>query len=133
MANTTNRKTHLGNTPLLAFAVLIAFAALPAVATESVLNTIRGIRSTDSSVEIELQSTKPFPVRSEIAVLRIGTREFMNSRYPADGRLDTLIFKLTPDEFAQVASGDPIRVQYGRGAKANYWDFGTLDKRSLAQ
>jgi hypothetical protein len=111
----------------------IALFTFSAVAAEPAVNTISGIRTVESGIEIELHSSRPFPVRNQITVLRIGDKEFTKSRYPKDGNLDTLIFKLTPDEFGQLANGDPVRVQYGRGVKADYWDFGTLNKRLLVR
>jgi hypothetical protein len=111
----------------------IALFTFSAVAAEPAVNTISGIRTVESGVEIELHSSRPFPMRNQITVLRIGDKEFTKSRYPKDGNLDTLIFKLTPDEFGQLANGDPVRVQYGRGVKADYWDFGTLNKRLLVR
>ena len=82
----------------------------------------------DGAIEIEVRSERAFPVRNEIAVLRIGEREFLLSRYPLSGDLHTLIFTLTTDEFASVADGEPVVVQYGRGVQAEQWDLGRLRK-----
>jgi hypothetical protein len=111
----------------------IALFTFSAVAAGPAVNTISGIRTVESGVEIELHSSRPFPVRNQITVLRIGDKEFTTSRYPKGGNLDTLIFKLTSDEFGQLADGEPVRVQYGRGVRADYWYFGTLNKRLLVR
>lgn len=79
-------------------------------------------------MELEVQSQRAFAVRNEIAVLRIGTEEFMLSRYPETGDTHILIFTLTSDEFAAVADGAPVVVQYGRGDQADRWDLGKLTK-----
>ena len=92
-------------------------------------HTIRAIRTVERGVEIEVHSTHPFPVRALPAVLRIGGEQFVRSRY-AKGRLDTLIFLLSEEEFASLDTKDPVSVQYGKG-KARpkpTWDFGALDK-----
>ncbi len=84
------------------------------------------------SIEVVVWASNGFPVRNEIAVLRIDSKEFMLSRYPESGDTQTLIFTLTPEEFAQTATGDLVTVQYGRGGESNeQWNFGTLDKGLL--
>jgi hypothetical protein len=95
-------------------------------------NLIKAIRTTPSGIEIELCSIKPFPVRAQLAVLRIGSKEFARSRYSTDGNLNTLIFTLRTDEFAQLNTGDQVIVQYGYGElSSNRRDFGPLDKSML--
>lgn len=85
-----------------------------------------------AAVEIIVWVSNGFPVRNEIAVLRIGSKEFTLSRYPESGDTHTLIFTLTPEQFAQTATGDLVSVYYGRGGESNErWDLGTLDKSSL--
>jgi hypothetical protein len=98
--------------------------------------TIVAIRSVAASpilqggpaVELEVRSQPAFPVRNEITVLRIGTQEFLLSRYPEGGDTHVLIFTLTPEEFAAVSDGAPVNVQYGRGDQANRWELGKLNK-----
>jgi hypothetical protein len=78
------------------------------------------IRSVDSSdvlggqpgTEIQVFSDDELPVRNQLLVLCIGGRQFFLSTYP-NGDLNTVLFTLTLDEFASVASGDPVVVQYG--------------------
>lgn len=97
----------------------------------NVVRSIRTIPSPGTGVEIELFSRQGFPVRDEIAVLRIGGREFLNSRYPAGGDTRTLIFTLTREDFASVKTGDDVSVQYGHDSAGPRWSFGTLDKSLL--
>ena len=99
--------------------------------------SIRSVAATvvlhnSSGVEIEVFSNQPFPVRNEIPLLYIGKQEFMLSRYP-DGDMKRLIFTLTEQEFAQVSSGEQIKVQYGSGEALEYWNFGRLNKSMLDQ
>lgn len=83
-------------------------------------------------VEIEVWSDREFPVRNEITVLRIGAQQFMLSRYPENGDTHTLIFTLTPDEFAKTSNGDRLTVQYGMGdSSGEQWGFDPLDKSLL--
>jgi hypothetical protein len=111
-------------------------ASLAAQGSKPDVNTIRSIRSVDRAVEIELHSTREFPVRAEVVVLRIGTREFLLSRPPADGSLHTLIFTVAAEDFAAVPDGAPVVVKYGKGpdegepaaAAALRWTFGKLNK-----
>jgi hypothetical protein len=97
-------------------------------------NFIKSIKRTQSGVEIELYSSRPFPVRALPPVLHIGSKEFLLSRNPDDGSLNILIFKLTPTEFNQINTGDPVTVQYGSDiATADRWDFQRLDKSLLSK
>ncbi len=125
-------------TLLLAF-LLACTARADARPVSTPVATIVAIRSVASSpilqghpaVELEVQSQRPFPVRDEITVLRIGTQEFLLSRYPDGGDTHALIFTLTPEEFAATADGALVVVQYGRGEQADHWDLGRLDKTVL--
>lgn len=115
--------------------------AAPPIVSESpdAAATIVAIRAVRASailqgrpaVELEVQSQRAFPVRDEITVLRIGTQEFLLSRYPESGDTHVLIFTLTPEEFAAVADGAPVVVQYGRGDQTDRWDLGKLNKALL--
>lgn len=93
------------------------------------VNLVKKTRTVTSGVEIEINSTRAFPVRNEIVILRIGAEEFTKSRYPEDGDLKTLIFTLTADEYARTNTGDKVTVYYGRDPSTeNKWDFGVIDK-----
>ena len=112
---------------LVALGSLLFFA--PAAA--QVTNTIKSITTVGQTVEITVNSTIPFDVRDELVVLIIGDQEFTTSRSPEDGNLNELIFVLTLDEWNQVATGDPVSVQFGQDDPSDHWNFGTLDKSLL--
>ncbi|HKA56774.1 MAG TPA: hypothetical protein VKJ47_24280 [Candidatus Binatia bacterium] len=114
---------------LVALAGLLFFAPAAALGT----NTIMSITTVGQTVEITVNSTIPFDVRDELVVLMIGDLEFTTSRSPEDGNLNELIFVLTLDEWNQVATGDPVSVQYGPDDTTDRWNFGTLDKSLLNQ
>jgi hypothetical protein len=115
----------------------LALAMITPASAGNEVNTIESIRTASTpepKVEIEISSTKPFPVRDQIVILRIGTKDFYLSRPPSDGSLNTLIFMLTPDEFAQLDNGDQIVVQYGQGdSEDDRRYYGILDKNLLDQ
>ncbi len=96
-------------------------------------NQIKAIRTQPGgrNIQIELNSDAEFPVRGELAVLQIGDREFMLSEYPPDGNTHTIIFTLTPEEFAQLRDGDRVFFKYGRGEQPDKRDFGRLVKSRL--
>ncbi len=106
----------------------------PTVVTDN--NNTVNIRNVDSSValgnnsgvEIEVKSSKPFPVKNEMPVLRMGEQEFIMSHYPDNGDMNRLIFTLTESEFAKVSSGMEMWVQYGRDESTERWNFGRVNK-----
>ena len=109
--------------------LLLSLIGLPALATaQPEVNVIKSMKTVGSEVELQLTSSRSFGVRNALVVLRIGTQEFTKSRSPEDGSLNTLIFTLTSDEFARLAPGDRVTVQYDNEPG---WDFGTLDKGLL--
>ncbi len=119
-----------------AFGVSLGFLFLlsgPAMAQQQEeVNTIKSIKTVPEGIEIELYSTREFPVRNEIVRLHIGDDEFTRSRSPEDGSLNTLFFTLTVSAFeTRVATGDRVWVDFGEGSQR--WDFGTLDKSLLGK
>ena len=140
-------RTKRGSAWQRVFLLFVCLGCSLALAAEKDVNTIRSIKTVAAAaganvrsqpgVEIELNSTREFPVRNQIVVLRIGDEEFLRSRSPEDGSLNTLIFILTADEFAKAANGDPVAVYYGRDdpnepdKQKDRWDFGRLDKSLL--
>ena len=96
---------------------------------DAALLRLRDLLSRRPAIEIEVRSERAFPVRNELTVLRIGSREFTLSRYPESGDTHVLIFTLTVDEFAATSAGDPVVVQYGDVPQSSdRWNFGSLDK-----
>jgi hypothetical protein len=110
------------------FPSLACFILISGMTHAQERNTVDSIKTVQSKVEIQVSSTKEFPVRDQLVVLQIGSKQFTLSRYPADGRLNTLIFTLAAEEFDQLNNGDDIIVQYGREESTERWRFGKLDK-----
>jgi hypothetical protein len=99
------------------------------------VNEVKSMRQVStggtSAIEIELRSNREFLPQGDLLVLRIGDREFGVSRYPQTGETTGVTFTLTPEQFAQLQDGDPIRVQYGSGTSRPGWGFGKLNKGQL--
>lgn len=108
---------------------------LPGVRAQSEVNTIKSLQTVaGGGVEVEVHSTREFPVRNDVVILRIGAQEFTHSRSPQDGSLNTLIFGLTPAEWAGVKTGESVTVYFGQDDPkdtTNRWVFGTLNKSLL--
>lgn len=102
---------------------------------------IAAIRAVGPDIEVELRSTRPFPVRALAPVLCMGSQESWVARLPGDGDLHTLIFTLTAGEFALTQDGDPVTLEHGGCDRSLddqrlYWDlwvFGPLDKGLLGR
>lgn len=110
-------------------ALLFFLASLPVLAQAGDKHTIKSIKTVKDGIDIEVHSTRVFPVRNELVVLRVDKKEFTKSRSPQDGNLNTLIFTLTSSEFErETATGDDVFVQFGRGEGSDRRYFGKLDK-----
>ncbi len=112
--------------------LLLLLLALPLFPQEGDVNEIRSIERVGDDVLIELYSSREFPVRDALIRLHIGDNEFTRSQSPPDGSLNTLIFILPADQFAQqIESGDPVSVDFGDDQMK--WEFGKLDKSLLGK
>jgi len=109
---------------------LVGLAGLLFFPVTAGANTITSITSVGQTVEITMQSGAGFDVRDELVLLIIGDQQFTTSRSPDDGSLNQLTFILTLDEWNQLATGDPVIVQFGEDDD-NPQSFGTLDKSLL--
>jgi hypothetical protein len=120
----------------------VPLSAAQAGGAKPEVNVVRSIKARPATggqapagatvVEIELQSSLEFPVRDEIVILRIGSADFRISRSPDDGRLDTLFFVLSQDDFDQLPDGASMEVRYGTtDAGGHRWRFGKLNKSLL--
>jgi hypothetical protein len=103
------------------------------ISSKDDVNRVRSIRLVQgqAGVNIELTSNREFLPQGELLVLVIGNREFSVSGYAEAGDTNTIIFTLTAEEFAQLAHGDRVSVQYGSGVGSKAWNFGRLDKNML--
>ena len=104
--------------------------------TVSDSNSIKSLRSVtfangQSAVEVSLTSNREFLPAGEMLTLRIGNREFSNSRYNSSGETSTVIFTLTPAEFAALSQNEDVVVQYGSGTGTAAWNFGRMNKNML--
>jgi len=88
-------------------------------------NSILAIRPTSAGVEIELTSSRTFPVGDALPVLTIGDRSYRLSRFPK-GTSDRIVFLLKPAEYAAAPEGAQVTLRIGG---ADPWTFGTLRKQ----
>jgi hypothetical protein len=109
-------------------------ATVPKATPISETNRIVSIRSASvqtaagsslPGIEIEVTSSRPFPVGDALPVLTIGTQSFNLSRFPSTGRTDHLIFMLDPAEFASLPNGAEVSVTIGGAPR---WSMGPLRK-----
>jgi hypothetical protein len=106
--------------------------AAPHLASNASLPTIKGdennrivsIHQVGPRIEIELQSSRPFPIGNALPVLIIGDRSFRLSRFPM-GKSDRIFFVLTPSDYAAVPDGTPATLRIGG---AHPWSFGAIRK-----
>jgi hypothetical protein len=118
---------------VLATLALVGLCA-SAQASAQAVNSVREIRAAEggATVEIEVESSKEFPVGGQIVVLRIGKDEFIYSKTPPGGSLNRLIFLVPAKAFAAIPDGTAMTVQYGRGEHGHdRRTFGPLDKGQL--
>ena len=100
-----------------------------AMADSNRIVSIRSVKQSKAAggrniVEIEVMSSRPFPVGGSLPVLDIGGQDFSLSRF-ANGGTDRLIFTLEAAEFAALRNRAKVSVKIG-GAPA--WDMGLLRK-----
>jgi hypothetical protein len=84
------------------------------------------------SVEIFVRSENSFPVRDQLPTLVMSGRKFSVSRYHGTG-LDTLVFLLTPEEFAELPERGAMHVQYGRERAVRKWRLPDYMKSQLGR
>ena len=101
-------------------------AAVPAHAGVSDSNRIVAIRSVPgkNAIEIELSSSRPFPIADALPALTIGDRSYRLSRI-LPGKPSRMIFTLTAAEFAEAGNSADVVLHVG-GARP--WWFGALQK-----
>ncbi len=130
MALPTQARSPRGRVSSLVLVALACLLFLPLTAGAQGTHTIKSITRVGQTVEITVNSRVQFDVRDELMVMIIGDQEFTTSRSPDDGSLNELTFILTLDEWNQVATGDPVIVQFGED-DADPRNFGKLDKSLL--
>lgn len=80
-------------------------------------------------IEIEFTRKLPFEILNTTLVLQIGLEEFFLSYHPT-GDLKSVIFTLTPEEFARLKDGDKVILKWGTGAVPGM-NYGLLNKSLL--
>ncbi len=83
-------------------------------------------------VQIELMTSRPFPVRDVPLQLQIGNKTFLDE-LSGDYTGRRLTLSLTPDMFAELKDGEEIRAFFGKAngnvsAEGDVWLFGKLHK-----
>lgn len=81
-------------------------------------------RTRTPRVEIEVASTRLFPVGGALPTLVVGDKAFALAHYPSGGT-DRLVFTLEETDFAALSQGAEVIVRIG-GARP--WKLGPLDK-----
>jgi len=70
------------------------------------------VRRTGDTVEIELQSDRPFDYGAMPPVLVVGSKAFWRSHFGADGSLNTLVFVVDATDYATLNSDAPVSFGY---------------------
>lgn len=73
--------------------------------------------------ELRLASKEAFPVTDAMPVLKVGDKEFKNSRYSDMMHLQEITFMLSEDEYLHLSKTAEISVKIGK-----VWKFGNLTK-----
>ena len=126
------RFTHAGTGPgglsdALPPGMMRANAAVPFALAQADRNTIVSIRHVEQpsgAVEIELSSSRPFPIGDALPVLTIGDRSYRLSRY-VPGKPGHMIFTLKTADFDALRNGAGVTLRVGGG---HPWQFGALRK-----
>lgn len=81
------------------------------------------------SVELEVTSADPFPVRDALTELEVGSVLSTVSRYPPDGDLHGLIFSMSLDELNRISTDDQATVRYSPSNGHDVWSLsGSIDQ-----
>lgn len=107
--------------------MLRANAAVPVALTKpdsNAISAIRTVRRAPSAVEIELTSSRPFPIADALPVLTIGDRTYRVSRI-LPGKPARMVFTLSEADYAAARDGAPVALRIGG---AHPWSFGALRK-----
>ena len=97
----------------------------------SIHSAVRLIGSTRIPlIQIELKTSRPFPVRDEALKLQIGNSVFLNE-LGGDYTGRKLILSLTPEMFADLEDGSNIVAFFDKPEHGDVWHFGRLRKGIL--
>jgi hypothetical protein len=87
---------------------------------------------TPDSLEVEVISVEPFPVRNALIELQTGSVTSAYSRYADDGDLHTLIFILSADQLNAISPADVAYVRFNPGSIDDGWEVGPIDHTTAA-
>ena len=90
----------------------------------------KGARDHRNEVEVRLTTPVAFPISNELLVMQVGDLEILGGGYGADPQ--TLIFRMSAEEFSRAEDGKRIKVKYGR-CSGGGTRFGKLNKAQLDQ
>ncbi len=119
-------------------------AVSPAIAVSPMdnsgdVNQIAGIRrisaavgtsgtiTQNPAVEIEMVSSRRFPVSNALPALKIGENSYTISRF-ASPATDRLIFTIDEAEYSKLPNAAPVSIRIGG---APVWEFGQLNKTAI--
>jgi hypothetical protein len=88
-------------------------------------------------IQIELRTSRPFPVRDVPLQLRIGNKNFLDE-LSGDYTGRKLTLSLTPEMFADLKDGEEIKAFFGKAngngsVDGDVWLFGKLNKATKSQ
>ena len=102
----------------------------------SIRNAVRLIGSSRLPlVQIELRTSRPFPVSDMPLQLQIGKKVFIDE-LSGDHTGRRLLVSLTPEMFAELEEGDEIVAFFGKREQrtdGGVWNFGKLNKGRLQE
>ena len=81
----------------------------------------------DQDIIITLSSDIDFHVGGALLILKIGDREYDLSKFPDDGSLKEVTFKVPGADAAFLQDSDAVKLQIGKNVGSpTVWDFGAL-------
>lgn len=101
-----------------------AVSFTPVEADRNAIVSIRHVAHPSGTVEIELSSSRPFPITDALPVLTIGDRSYRLSRY-VPGKPGRMIFTLKATDYGALRNGANVTLRVGG---AHSWQFGALAK-----
>lgn len=76
-----------------------------------------------TAIELSASTSELFPVMNALPVLNIEGRLFPISRFPSNGKTNTLIFSIPEDQYAKLPARGRAQVQYGLKAPTLVWEL----------
>jgi len=97
---------------LLPFVLLLfTLSTYSQTSTSVQLNSIE-LDETNETVRVSIKTTESFIIGANRYVLHIGSRHFLRNIHP-EGRLDEIVFLLTPEQYKSLKADSRIILVYG--------------------